>query len=180
MTQPLNSPTGGPTSTPTQAAAPAGPAAPARPTATGAGDDAGRPKRRGGIGRIIKWVFLILLLLLIGGGTILWLNLNRIIKNQVEKQSSAQLNLKTELDGAALSLFGQELSLNDLKVASPEGYSAPHMFRLDGADVKVKVSELRQDPVRVQSITLNRPKLVIERSGNTFNFKKAMELMPKS
>ena len=184
MTEPINSPTGGATatpSTPTQTTAPAGPGGPAGPAiATNAGDEPGRPRRRGGIGRVIKWTFLILLLLVIGGGVFLWLNLNRIIKDQVEKQSTAQLNLKTELDSAALSLFGQELSLNDLKIASPQGYSAPQMFRLDGADVKVKVGELRQDPVRVQSITLNRPKLVIERSGSTFNFKKAMELMPKS
>jgi hypothetical protein len=182
MTEPINTPTGGTTPSPalTQAAAPAGPAAPARPVATGAGDDPGRPKRKGAVGRVIKWVFLVLLLLLIGGGTLLWLNLNRIIKNQVEKQSTAQLNLKTELDGATLSLFGQELSLNDLKIASPQGYSAPQMFRLDGADVKVKVGELRQDPVRVQSITLNKPRLVIENNGGTFNFKKAMEMMPKS
>src|SRR3954466_8402771 len=104
MTEPINSPSGGSTattSTPTQTTVPAGPGGPAGPApATNAGDDPGRSRRRGGIGRVIKWTFLIPLLLVIGGGVFLWLNLNRIIKDQVEKQSTAQLNLKTELDGA--------------------------------------------------------------------------------
>jgi hypothetical protein len=188
MTDPINTPTpagrdagGAGITASTVATAPAGPGGPSRPmTASGGADEPGRPRRRGGIGRILKWAFLLTLLLLIGGGIFLWLNLNRIVKHTVETQSTAQLNLKTELDGAAVSLFGQELNLNDLKIASPQGYSAPQMFRLDGADVKVKVAELRQDPVRVQSITLNRPKLVIENNGGTFNFRKAMDMMPKS
>ena len=49
------------------------------------------------------------------------------------------------------------------------------MFTLADADVKARLGELRGDPVRVQSVTLNRPKLVIENQGGTFNFKKAME-----
>jgi hypothetical protein len=53
------------------------------------------------------------------------------------------------------------------------------MFRLTNADVNVKLADLRGDPVRVQSITLDKPKLVIERVGNKFNFKQAMDLMPK-
>lgn len=138
------------------------------------------PRRKGGIGRFIKWTFVVLLLVIVAGGTIVWLNLNRIVKHTVETQSTAQLNLKTELDSAALSVFGGKVSLDDLRIASPQGFQAPQMFRLGGADVAVKLSALRSDPVRVSSITLDRPKLVIERSGNTFNFKRAMELMPRT
>ena len=162
--------------TATAPGAPRGPTPPAKATGSPEGD---RPRRRG-VARVIKWVFLVLFLLVIGGGVILWVNLNRIVEHTVETQSTAQLNLKTELDGAAVSLFGGEVSLNDLKIASPQGYSAPQMFRLDGADVKAKLGELRRDPVRVQSVTLNRPKLVIENQGGKFNFKRAMELMPQT
>ena len=181
MTEPLNTPPTDPTgaaSPATTGAPPPGGSGPVTTHPGSPGDD--RPRRRGTVGRVVKWTFLVLLLLLIGGGVLLWVNLNRIVEHTVETQSTAQLNLKTELDGATLSLFGGEVSLNDLKIASPEGFSAPQMFRLDGADVKAKLGELRQDPVRVQSVTLNRPKLVIENQGGKFNFKKAMEMMPKS
>ena len=176
MTNPANNPT--PSTTPgatpgmTPAAPPAAPTAPTAP--------ASEPRRkRGGIGRIIKWTFLVVVLLVVAGGALLWVNINRIVKHTVETQATAQLNLKTELDSAALSIFGGELNLDDLRIASPQGFQAPQMFRLDNVDVNVKVNDLRADPVRVQSITLDKPKLVVERVGNTFNFKRAMELMPQ-
>lgn len=137
-----------------------------------------KPRRRGW--RIFKWAVLVLLLLLIGGGLIAYLNLNGIIERTVESQSTASLNLKTELQGARLALFGGKLNLNDLRIANPAGFTAPEMFTLDGVDLNVGYRELRQDPVRVKSITLDRPKLVIENNGGKFNFKKAMELMPKT
>src|SRR5215218_10672975 len=108
MTESANTPAPGGTAAapPTIPPSPAGPGGPVTPaTTTGAGDDPGRPRRRGGLGRVLKWAFLLILLLLIGGGIFLWLNLNRIVKHTVETQSTAQLNLKTELDGAAVSLF---------------------------------------------------------------------------
>ena len=166
--------------TPATTVGPGGPDGPAAPTATAAGPAPQSPRKRGKLGRIIKWTFLIILLLLIGGGIFVWLNLNGIIERTVESQATAQLNLNTELEGARLSVFGGELNLDDLRIASPQGFTAPQMFSLDNADVNVKLGELRGDPVRVQKVTLNRPQLVIERTGNAFNFKRAMELMPQT
>ena len=122
---------------------------------------------------------MILLLVVVGGGAYVWINLNRILKHQIETQTTAQTKLKTELDSARLSVFGGELNLDDLKIASPPGFTAPQMFRLDNVDVNVKLGELRGDPVRVQSITLDKPQLVVERVGQSFNFKAAMDQMPK-
>ena len=188
MTQPIE-PTGEPPFTPPTAAAGGtvgGPGGTGGGTAVAtaavpAPEPHPQPRRkRGKLARIIKWTFLIVLLLFIGGGIALWLNLNRIVKNTVESQASTQLNLKTELDAARVSIFGGELNLDDLRIASPQGFTAPQMFSLDNAGVNVKLGELRGDPVRVQKVTLHRPQLVIERTGNAFNFKRAMELMPKT
>ncbi len=181
MTEPTP-PIGDPPASPSPATAAGSAGGPGAPTvtATDATPAAHRPRRKGRLARVVKWTVLIVLLLLIGGGVALWLNLNGIVERTVEKQASAQLNLKTELDGARVSLFGGELNLDDLQIASPQGFSAPQMFSLANADVNVKLGELRGAPVRVQKITLNRPQLVIERTGNSFNFKRAMELMPKT
>ena len=148
--------------------------------ATARGGPAPAPRRRGGIGRVLKWLFLLILLLLIGGGLFVYFYLDRIVKRTVETQATAQLNLKTELDGAHVSLLGGQVSLDDLRIASPQGFTAPQMFTLGEADVKASIGELRGDPVRVSTVTLNQPRLVIENNGGTFNFKKAMDLMPKT
>ena len=178
MTEPLNNPTPSPApgSTPPATA----PTAPAAATTTTTPPPAEHPRRRGKLGRIVKWTFLIVLLLLIAGGVLLWVNLNSIVERTVESQSTASLNLQTELDAAALSIFGGSVRLDDLKIASPQGFDAPQMFTLDNANVNVNVGELRGDPVRIESIRLDKPKLVIERTGNKFNFKQAMDLMPKT
>ena len=148
--------------------------------AGGADPGPGPKRRRGGFGRVLKWLFVLVLLLLIGGGLFVYFYLDRIVRHTVETQSTAQLNLKTELDGAHVSLLGGQVSLDDLRIASPQGFTAPQMFTLGEANVKANIGELRGDPVRVSNITLNRPKLVIENNGGTFNFKKAMDLMPKT
>ena len=164
------------TSTPSATAAP--PAPPPR-TAVDAGPGDDRPRRRGGFARVVKWAVALILLVVIGGALFVYLYLDRIVKRTVETQASAQLNLKTELDSAHVSLLGGRVSLDELRIASPQGFVAPQMFTLGEANVKASVGELRGDPVRVATITLNQPKLVMEYSGGKFNFKRAMELMPQ-
>ena len=130
--------------------------------------------------KVVKWVVIgVVLLVVIGLGVTYW-KLNSIVEYAVETQGTKQMNLNTELDGASVSLFGGEVGLDDLKIANPPGFTAPHMFTLDGLDVDVPIRELRDNPKRITNITLEKPKLVIERGADgSFNFKKAIEQMPK-
>jgi len=120
----------------------------------------------------------VLFSLLVVAGLIAYLGLDRILKNTVEKQSSASLKLSTTLNSARLSLFGGKLNLNRLRIASPPGFSAPHMLELGDTDLAVRYGQLRKDPIHVQSLTLNQPRLVIEQSNGAVNFKKAMDRLP--
>ena len=76
-------------------------------------------------------------------GEIVYARLNGIVERTVETQATKQLNLDTQLSGASVSLFGGNLKLNDLQIASPQGFAAPRMFTLGQADVSVKLGELR-------------------------------------
>src|SRR5687768_10722271 len=111
--------------------------------------------------RILKWSILIVLVLAIVAGLIVYFNLNRIVRTTVETKTSESLALPTSLDSARLSLFGSSLTLDDLKIGSPAGYSAPEMITLDGIDVDVKYDQLRNEPMRIESIVVRNPKLVI-------------------
>jgi hypothetical protein len=117
--------------------------------------------------------------LVIAGG-IAYLGLDRILKTTVEKEASASLKLSTTLNRAHLSLLGGKLNLNRLRIASPPGFSAPHMLEVEEIDLAVRYGQLRKDPIQVQSLTVNRPRLVIEQSNGAVNFKKAMDRMPAS
>jgi hypothetical protein len=152
---------------------------PQQPANTTIAPPAAPPRRRGL--KIVKWAVLLLILVVVGVGAILYVNLNRIVKHTVETQATASTNLKTNLGGARLALFGGSLDLENLEIGSPQGFAAPHMMTLGNASVKVNVNDLRGDPVKVASITLDKPKLVIERgAGGQFNFKAAADAMPKT
>ena len=128
----------------------------------------------------LRRAVLILVPLLILAGVIVFLRLDGFLKTTVESQTSSSLNLGTTLKSARLSLLRGNVNLNQLHIASPRGFSAPHMFEMGDVDLSVKYGQLRKDPIHVESLTLDRPRLVIEQSNGALNFKKAMDLMPAS
>ena len=126
--------------------------------------------------KALKWGGLAVLVLLVIGGVVLYFTFNRILRSTIETQTERTLQLDTSLQSANLALFGGQFSMDDLKIGSPEGFSAPHMLTLDGATVEVSYGQLRQQPVRIRNITLNAPALVIEQSGGRFNFQHLTDL----
>lgn len=120
---------------------------------------------------------LVALVVLVGLG--IYFNLNRIVKHEVETQGTASLRLATTLDAARLSLFGGKVGLHGLDIASPKGFSAPRMLELGDGDVAVQYKALREQPIHVASLRLDKAKLVVEQSNGAFNFRKAMELSPQ-
>ena len=130
--------------------------------------------------KVIKWAALAVVLIVVAVGAIYYFYINSIVESVVEKQGTKQMNLKTELDGARVAIFGGELGLDDLHIANPAGFTAEHLFTLDKVDVKTALKQLRGNPKRIASITLDKPKLVVERSADgKFNFKAAIDQMPK-
>jgi uncharacterized protein involved in outer membrane biogenesis len=130
--------------------------------------------------KILKWAIVIVLVLIIGGGLILYFSLNRIIRTTVQAQTQKQLDVKTELSAAHLSLLGGSLSLTDFTLGSPKGFSAPQMFSMNKASVDVKYSELNDNPVRIRDITIQSPTLTIEQNNGKLNFKALMDQRPET
>ena len=130
--------------------------------------------------KIVKWVVLGIVAVVIIVVLVLYFRLDTIIKRTIETQGTAQLNTQTTLDRASLAIFGGNLSLKDLEIASPQGFTAPKMLTLGNAKVDVSWGELRQDPVHISSIMLDEPKLVIEQSGGKFNFQALMDNAKKT
>lgn len=124
---------------------------------------------------VLLVVLLVIVVLLVG-----YFNLNRIVRTTVESQATDQLKLQTTLGSADLALFGGQVKLSDLKIASPQGFSAPQMFTLGGTAVKVNFSQLRQEPIHISSITITKPYLVIEQENGKLNFKVAMDQIPST
>jgi hypothetical protein len=126
----------------------------------------------------LRRIVLVLLLLVIVAGVVVYMYLDRIIKSEVQTQASSSLNLATTLDSAHLALMGGELTLSDLQIASPSGFKADHMIGFDKLKVAVSYGQLRKDPIHIQTIAIDNPKLVIEQVNGKLNFKVVMDQMP--
>jgi hypothetical protein len=125
--------------------------------------------------RRITWILLGIVALVIIALGIVWMNLNGIVRRTVETQASSSLNLPTTVQGARVSIFGGSVSLDDVAIGSPQGFAAPRMFALDGASVDVTYGELRKDPVRIDEVVIDEPKLVIEHKDGKLNFQTLMQ-----
>lgn len=126
----------------------------------------------------LKWVVAGILAVVVVVLLVVYFNLSSIVRRTVETQANASLNVPTKVDGASVSLFGGSLGLDGIAVGSPQGFTAPQMFTLDDLAVKVSYGELRQDPVTIDRIVIDKPKLVIEQKDGKFNFKALMDQQP--
>src|SRR5262249_18128288 len=126
----------------------------------------------------MRTVWRTVLVLLVVAGVIAYLGLDRFLKRTIETQSTDSLRLSTTLSRAHLSVLGGKLELNRLQIASPQGFSAPHMLELGDVDLAVRYRQLRNDPIHVQSLRIDKPRLIIEQSKGALNFKKAADGMP--
>lgn len=126
-----------------------------------------------------RGIAVIVALVVVAIGAI-WLGLGHLVRTAVEKEGTRSLRLATSLDRATVSLLGGRLGLHGLGIASPRGFPAPRMLEVGKAGVDVHYGELRKEPIHVQAVTIDEPRLVIEQAGGALNFRKAMELLPAS
>lgn len=132
---------------------------------------------------MLKWTLRVgvaLILLFVVAGVVLYFTLDGIVRGQVESNSAKSLNLGTKLDSANLGLLGGTLNLKGFRVDSPPGFSSDPILDLGGLDLKVAYGQLRKEPVQIESITIDRPKMLLEQANGQFNFKAMADRIPPS
>jgi uncharacterized protein involved in outer membrane biogenesis len=121
--------------------------------------------------KYLKWTVIGIVVLIVVVVLGVWLGLDSVVRSEVQSQATSSLNLETTLAFANVSIFGQSLSLKDMQIASPKGFSAPKMFTLGGVKVDVSISNLRSDPIIIDQVTIDKPYFVIEQANGKFNFR---------
>ncbi len=129
--------------------------------------------------KLMRIVIVLVVILIVGVGT-LYFYRNSLIRSAVETNANSSLGVKTTLGSANLGLFGGTLSLGNMKIGSPAGYTAEQMFTLGELGLGVNYGDLRKDPVRVSKITIDKPKAVLEYVNGKFNFQALVDQMPPS
>jgi hypothetical protein len=130
---------------------------------------------------------LIAILLIIGviaGGAWYFLsNAGNLIKEQIEKQGSTLLGSSVSVFSVDLALTEGRLSINDLDVENPSGFSNNDAFSFES--VTLDLGDVSGEPYTVQSVSVNAPEVLYELDasgkGNLLVIKdKLMANLPKS
>lgn len=108
---------------------------------------------------------------------LLW-RLDGLVRSTVESQASTQLGVPARLESANVGLFSGVVALNEFALGSPPGFDAPRMFELAEVNVSAGYRQLAGKPIRVRSVVIDRPKLVIEQKNLKLNVQALIDQMP--
>lgn len=107
-----------------------------------------------------------------------YLALDGIVRRAAARDATRALALPTTVGAADASPFRGRIEFADIRIASPRGYASPLMLDVPAASMNASYAQLRGDPVRIPSMALDRPVLVVESLDGKLNLKRMIEQMP--
>ena len=110
-------------------------------------------------------IVVVLLALIIGGGaTYLLSGAGDLIRTQIEQQGSKYLGTQVSVSNADLALSEGRLTINDINVKNPKGFSKENAFKL--ASITLDSGGSFEEPYVVQNVNVNAPEILYEVDAN--------------
>lgn len=125
-----------------------------------------------------RLVFLVLLLLLIGGG-VAFLMLDGIVRSAIEKGGSAATGTATTLDKADASFFKGAFGLDKFAIANPQGFRSEPFLALQSAHAQWQNGSILSDTLLIDDFALDGLALNLERSAAGNNWDKILDSLKK-
>lgn len=98
--------------------------------------------------------------IIIGGAWYMLSNAGNFIKQQIEQQGSKYIGTRVSLFSVDLALTEGRLSINDLDVENPVGFSKGDAFSLES--IVLDLGDITSEPYSVQNISVNAPEILYE------------------
>jgi len=122
---------------------------------------------RGGIA--MKKVLGALAVLALVAAVVVWYfiayRLDGLIKENIESAGSAALGTAVRVGAVHTDIRNGSLTISDITVFNPPGYSNPHAFSLAGIEAAVDYRSLD-----IRRVIIEKPEIVIEEKGGETNF----------
>lgn len=128
----------------------------------------------------LKWIVLAFVGVVVVAiiGVIIFLD--SIVRASVEEGTSKSLSLNTTLGDTNVGLLSGDVSLGDLKIANPPGFDAPEMLSLGKVSLDTSYGKVFGTPTTVDSLIIEKPKLVLEFKGTKSNLKTVADSLASS
>ena len=113
--------------------------------------------------RILLLLVAILAILLVGGHIFLTKHLTAIVRNNAQPAVEENLGVSFDLKNAAVNLLTGTLSVSDVQLGNPQGFTEPALARIDTIRLAITLSELlRGGIVDLGEVTVKGAELTIE------------------
>jgi len=111
--------------------------------------------------RRLKWVAAATLVLVVGGLVAIW-SLDAIAKRLIERYGTAATQVAVNVGAVSLSPLRGGVTIRDLTVANPSGFSSDNAFRLGEIHVRVDAGTLGRNPLVIDEIAIVDPQVEFE------------------
>lgn len=116
--------------------------------------------------KILAVVAVLVVVAIVGAALYLRSNLDRLVKEAIERQGSAALGTSVRVGSVSISLREGRATVRGLRVANPEGYSRGDAFELGEAAVQIDAASVTKRPIVVPEVTIRAPEVEYEMAAN--------------
>lgn len=109
-------------------------------------------------------IFALLLVLIAGAAWYLLSGASDFIRVQIEQQGSKYLGTTVSVSKVDLALTEGRMSISDLNIANPKGFSENKAFSVDS--ITLDLGEMLKEPYVVETISINAPEILYEVDAN--------------
>ncbi len=127
------------------------------------------------MGKLIKFIFIGIPVLIIVVIIALVFSVNSIIKHGVETVGPLALGTDVKIAEVDISLFSGKGQLKGIIIGNPEGFKTDNSFKLNKVRLALDVSSLFSDKIIIDEIFIDAPEITYEKSGKGDNFKAILD-----
>lgn len=114
-------------------------------------------------------------ILLIAVVVFIFVAIDQIAKQGVERGATYALDVPTTLDTADINILGGEVGFTGLTIANPEGYDTPHFLALGSAEAAVDLGTLQNDTVEMQALIIDGIDIYLDKEDGKANYDVILE-----
>jgi hypothetical protein len=104
----------------------------------------------------------VLVVLLVAGAVFLLSSLDTIVAAAIEKYGSQVTQTPVQVSSVNIDLKSGSAAITELRVGNPDGFRAPDIFSLGGISTRIDTGTITRDPVVIDEINIDVPRVIYE------------------
>lgn len=124
---------------------------------------------------------------IVGGGVaiaavalgVVWFSRNTIIESALEGAIEDSTGVSSDIEGLNFQPFAGDLTIQTITIKNPQGFSTPHLIKVENLDLDFQLSQLWQDQVEISSLTVGGLDLKVEQQIPDNNLVKVVDTLQR-